>query len=120
MHTQESDTRHDSTQTQQTAVDYDRFPALKPTPDDPVVVFCPHCHGAIDMVQLNCGIFRHGVFDNKQEVQVNPHAPKEECDRLLELGQIQGCGKPFRVVRCVVGNDLDLQHGFTTEVCDYI
>ena len=28
---------------------------------------------------------------------IPPHAPKEECDRLVAENQIVGCGKPFRV-----------------------
>jgi len=30
--------------------------------------------------------------------QINPHAPKQECDRLVQSNQIIGCGKPFLVI----------------------
>jgi hypothetical protein len=30
-------------------------------------------------------------------MQVNPHAPKEHCDSLVEQDLIHGCGKPFRL-----------------------
>jgi hypothetical protein len=59
---------------------------------------CLHCEGTIIVHrnELNCRIFRHGVFKANQE-QMNPHCPKEECDRLVAENLIIGCGKPFRV-----------------------
>ena len=61
-------------------------------------VICPHCGGTviIDPKELNCAIFRHGVFKNNHK-QIPPHASKEECDRYVEKGEIYGCGKPFKV-----------------------
>ena len=62
------------------------------------VFTCPHCQGSIivERNELNCRIFRHGVY--KQTGQpIPPHAPKEECDRLVTSQMIDGCGKPFRV-----------------------
>ncbi len=44
---------------------------------------CPHCGGLVEIVEINCGIFRHST-------QVGPHAPKEMCDKVTD-----GCGKPF-------------------------
>ena len=60
---------------------------------------CPHCKGEIivEKNQLNCRIFRHGVYRANMQ-QINPHAPKQECDRLAESNQIIGCGKPFLVI----------------------
>ena len=29
--------------------------------------------------------------------QIDPHLPKKHCDRLVDHGEIYGCGKPFRV-----------------------
>lgn len=60
---------------------------------------CPHCKGEIivEKNQLHCRIFRHGVYRVNMQ-QINPHAPKEECDRLAESNQIIGCGKPFLVI----------------------
>ena len=78
---------------------------------EPLVVFCPHCEEIVLLEKLNCCIFRHGVF-KEGEKQMNPHAPKEECDRYVKEQKIYGCGKPFRVVKA--GNE------FKTQVCDYI
>lgn len=74
---------------------------------------CPYCEGTIlvHRNELNCRIFRHGVFKANQE-QIPPHLCKEECDRLAATGLIDGCGKPFRVE----GNGTDAK----VVVCDYI
>lgn len=61
-------------------------------------VTCPHCGGTVEIVQVNCAIFRHGVF-KRDGTQMPPHATKTECDELIKTGAIQGCGRPFRVVR---------------------
>jgi hypothetical protein len=44
-----------------------------------IIITCPHCTNIIIIEQLNCHIFRHGVFklDGKQ---ISPHTPKELCD----------------------------------------
>ena len=81
---------------------------------------CPHCDLIIEVEKdaVNCSIFRHGYYFTKignsiqLTGQVNPHASKEECDRLSNSGKIYGCGKPFRMV---------LNRGtYTVEKCDYI
>ena len=68
---------------------------------------CPHCRLLVEVGkgEINCTIFRHGYFFAKTPdgrvvllSQMNPHAPKEECDRLFAEGKIYGCGKPFRMV----------------------
>lgn len=59
---------------------------------------CPHCDHLIEIVQLNCKIFRHGVY-KKGYKQMNPHAPKNVCDHAVKKGLIYGCGKPFRVIK---------------------
>lgn len=74
-------------------------------------VTCPHCNGNVIIEQINCAIFRHGVFKNNGE-QINPHLSKNECDRLVESNLIYGCGKPFRVL--FKNNILE------AEICDYI
>jgi hypothetical protein len=84
--------------------------------DDPSLFhlfICPHCEGSIIVHQqeLNCRIFRHGVHQATMQ-QMDPHTPKEECDRLAATGQIVGCGKPFQVVE----QDGDL----VAIICDYI
>lgn len=78
---------------------------------DQPVLMCPHCNEFIIISQLNCGIFRHGVFKNSGK-QVNPHASKTECDEYANQGLIYGCGKPFRIT--LVNNAFELT------CCDYI
>lgn len=73
-----------------------------------ILVFCPHCKIPILIEQLNCRIFRHGIF-KKDGKQINPHESKEMCDLFFSTDQIYGCGKPFFV------ND-EIQ----AIVCDYI
>jgi hypothetical protein len=60
------------------------------------VVTCPHCLDPVVIEAVNCGIFRHAAY-RENHTQVDPHAPQTECERLLALGLIYGCGKPFRV-----------------------
>ena len=45
-----------------------------------IIITCPHCSFYILIEQLNCCIFRHGVFKNNNE-QINPHEKKENCDQ---------------------------------------
>jgi hypothetical protein len=61
-----------------------------------IIVECPHCKGICHIEQVNCGIFRHAVYKHNNE-PIPPHSLKEECERLLQSGQIYGCAKPFRV-----------------------
>lgn len=71
-------------------------------------VQCPHCSGTILIMtnEINCQIFRHGVFKNGN--QLGPHTSKEECDRVFRENEIFGCGKPFRF------------DGKTISICEYI
>ena len=59
---------------------------------------CPHCGEYVIIEQINCAIFRHGVFKSDMS-QINPHLPKLDCDNLIENNLIYGCGKPFRIVK---------------------
>lgn len=59
------------------------------------IIVCPHCHECIIINELNCCIFRHGVY--KSGLQIPPHLEKEKCDELVRNGEIYGCGKPFRI-----------------------
>ena len=72
---------------------------------------CPNCGGFIVIQELNCGIFRHGIMKNNGK-QINPHLGKIECDDLLNKNLIEGCGKPFKVIK---NNDT-----FNVIKCDYI
>jgi hypothetical protein len=77
-----------------------------------IIVQCPHCGCDVVIEQLNCKIFRHGIF-KKDGKQINPHASKEDCDMYIEKELIFGCGKPFRVV-------LYEDNTYKAEICDYI
>ena len=74
-------------------------------------VNCPHCSTTIEVLQLNCKIFRCGIYKESLE-QINPHMCKEECDRLFNNNLIYGCGRPFRVE--VINNE------YKSTICDYI
>jgi hypothetical protein len=99
-------------------------PTVKPVEVDDennLYIFqCPHCEAYVQVEknQVNCTIFRHGYYyENTPNgiiltSQVNPHAPKSECDALVEQGRVQGCCKPFRMVRN--------GEGYIVTVCDYI
>jgi hypothetical protein len=75
------------------------------------VISCPHCGGTLVIEQINCNVFRHGVYKNNGE-QINPHLSKNECDRLSKYNLIYGCGKPFTTVH--------KDNNIIAEVCDYI
>lgn len=75
---------------------------------------CPHCSKLYEIVQLNCRIFRCGVYKHNLN-QIEPHMCKEKCDHLANTGAIYGCGKPFMVVPV-----LDASGSFKTIVCEYI
>ena len=63
-----------------------------------LLVVCPHCSCEVEIVELNCRIFRHGVY-KASGAQVNPHASKVECDNLVAQNLIYGCGRPFQVIQ---------------------
>jgi hypothetical protein len=77
-----------------------------------LLVTCPHCQQLIEIVAINCAIFRCGVYKDTGQ-QLPPHLHKEECDRVAAEERIYGCGRPFRVV--AMGEGLHV-----AEVCDYI
>jgi len=54
---------------------------------------CPHCGIAIEIEQINCAIFRCGIYKENGE-QIPPHLPKEECDQIKD--KIWGCSNPFK------------------------
>ena len=66
-----------------------------------IYITCPNCNGMVEIIQLNCGIFRHAELKNNKG-QVNPHASEEYCNYLLKEELIYGCGKPFRI-ECLDG-----------------
>ena len=76
------------------------------------LIYCPHCKGPIEIIELNCRIFRHAYYKHNF-TQVNPHMQKGELDVLIKTNQIYGCGRPFIVLG-------DESSTYTTEICDYI
>ena len=62
-----------------------------------IIVKCPHCKGIVVVQELNCHIFRHGTYKNDFQ-QVNPHLPKNDCDKLFLNNEIYGCCKPFEII----------------------
>ena len=76
-----------------------------------IEVVCPHCNGTIIVAkhEINCQIFRHATM-KKGGQQINPHASKFECDRLVAADAVNGCCKPFRI---------DLRT-LKAQACDYI
>lgn len=74
---------------------------------------CPHCSGSIIIAEneINCAIFRHGSYKSDNQ-QINPHLDKESCDKLFKENKINGCGKPFKLVKT--------DNEYVAEICDYI
>jgi hypothetical protein len=62
------------------------------------IITCPHCSDYIIIEQINCGIFRHGVFISNN-TQIDPHADKKTCDSYINKNKIYGCGKPYQVIK---------------------
>jgi len=75
------------------------------------IVKCPHCKEYVEIVEVNCAIFRHGTFKNTGH-QIDPHTPKQLCDHYIQTNSIYGCGKPFKVtIR---------ENSLVVEICEYI
>ena len=75
------------------------------------IIMCPHCQSYIEIEEINCAIFRHGVI-KKTNTQINQHASKDECDTYIKNNTINGCGKPFRVI--------SENNEYKAIICDYI
>ena len=72
---------------------------------------CPQCGYMVEIMQINCGIFRHGVFKSNNK-QLNPHSPKDICDQVSNDELIYGCGKPFKLE--------NVNGTYIATKCDYI
>jgi hypothetical protein len=57
------------------------------------VIKCPHCDEYIEILEINCKIFRHAYYLDYRPV--NSHATKEELDELIKNNNLFGCGRPF-------------------------
>jgi len=77
------------------------------------ILKCPHCNEFVYIIhkEINCGIFRHGVFKHNN-IQMDPHSSKEICDNVKQKDLIWGCGKPFQVF---IKDNL-----YYIQICDYI
>ena len=75
---------------------------------------CPNCGIMIEVIALNCRIFRCGVY-KENGTQLPPHYPKEDCMKAVEENIIYGCGAAFKV-REETAEDGSL----IAEICDYI
>lgn len=84
-----------------------------------ILVLCPHCSQLIEIVELNCCIFRCGIY-RCNGFQLPPHLPKIECDRLAESGSIYGCGKPFRIEESESESESESEKKYIAIICDYI
>lgn len=74
---------------------------------------CPHCGQMIEIIELNCRIFRCGIL-KADYTQIGPHLSKLECDRLAAENLIFGCGKPFRIL------DAQSNEPVIAVACDYV
>jgi hypothetical protein len=73
---------------------------------NPFFIKCPHCDIYIEILELNCKIFRCGIYKNGL-TQINPHMSKKEITKIINY--IYGCGKPFKI-----------NEQMKPEICDYI
>lgn len=62
------------------------------------IIQCPHCNIFIEILELNCKIFRCGIYKHNFQ-QINPHMPLNECVQLITTNAIYGCGKPFKLIQ---------------------
>jgi hypothetical protein len=79
-----------------------------------LIVKCPHCNEYIIIAQINCAIFRHGIYKHNLQ-QIDPHTSKEKCDLFIINNEIYGCGKPFRIKKININSN-----EWISEICDYI
>lgn len=76
-----------------------------------MIVNCPHCSHSIEILEINCAIFRHGIFKDSY-TQIDPHLCKDECEKLIKNNKIYGCGKPFKLIK--------ENNTYTAVICEYI
>ena len=62
-----------------------------------IILPCPHCNMFVYIEDINCAIFRHGIYIETGE-QIDPHMCKKDCDELVKENLIWGCGKPFQLI----------------------
>lgn len=64
---------------------------------DNIYLPCPHCKQMIQIEEINCAIFRCGIY-KKNYQQIPPHLPKYFCEDLIKRDLIYGCSKPFKFI----------------------
>ena len=77
-----------------------------------MIIICPHCKEYIEIEQINCGIFRHGVI-KANGIQVDPHSSEELCNFYIKNNKIFGCGKPFKII-------FTSENNYEFVICGYI
>lgn len=79
---------------------------------------CPHCSLGliIKKTELNCHIFRHGIYNNGSFEQINPHLDQISCENLVKENKIYGCGKPFEIK--LKQSELNIIE-YEIVICDY-
>jgi hypothetical protein len=82
---------------------------------EPLFVHCPHCQQMCEIIELNCCIFRCGIYKSNQQ-QIPPHLPKINCDELVTRDLIYGCGKPFQITIYEENGEKK----YKVVACDYI
>jgi hypothetical protein len=58
---------------------------------------CPKCFSALELVEINCGVFRCGIFKKSFE-SISPHATKGDIMEWLSQDLIYGCGTPLELI----------------------
>jgi hypothetical protein len=58
---------------------------------------CPRCFCALELVEINCAVFRCGIFKKTFE-HIPPHATKGDIMEWLSKDMIYGCGAPLQLV----------------------
>lgn len=61
-------------------------------------VNCPYCDGKVEILELNCRIFRHGIFKETGR-QIGQHLKEDFVNKLLNENKIWGCGLQFKIQR---------------------
>ena len=93
-----------------------------------LIINCPHCQEIIEITQINCAIFRHGILKSNF-TQIKPHLSQDKCIELINHDLIYGCGKPFKLVKNepIIPNnesinisETKIKSEYIAIICDYI
>jgi len=84
-----------------------------------IIINCPNCNQCIEVIKLNCKIFRCGVFKENMK-QIDPHLCKNKCEQLVLENKIYGCGKPFQVEVVEKIDNVNSEIEYKAVICGYI